>query len=269
MNHSETASLFIKGRFIFFHVVFILSAFLVPLESSALLLGVFLYFTRMFGVTAGYHRYFSHRAFKTSRSFAFLLACLAQSSGQRGVIWWASNHRHHHRFSDTTEDLHSPSQHGLFYAHVGWLWDKRSYQEHQNINDLKRCPELVFLNRYPMVPAILLGVLIWLMWGWSGLVHGFGLSTILLFHGTFTINSLTHVWGTRRYETSDASRNNLWLALITLGEGWHNNHHRYMRSVRQGFFWWEIDVTFYLLWIFEKLGLVWELREVPEHILQE
>ena len=269
MNHSHSTNLFIKGRFILFHAVFIISAFLIPVELSAVILGICLYFVRMFGVTAGYHRYFSHRAFKTSRVFAFLLACLAQSSAQRGVIWWASNHRHHHRFSDTKKDLHSPKQHGLFYAHVGWLWNERSYQDFKNINDLKRCPELVLLNRYPMIPAIILGVITWLIWDWSGLVHGFGISTIFLFHGTFTINSLTHVWGSRRYETSDSSKNNLWLALITLGEGWHNNHHRYMRSARQGFFWWEIDITFYFLWLFERFGLIWELRGVPEHILQK
>lgn len=269
MKNSRSTNLFIQARFILFHVVFIVSAFMVPLKFSAAILGIALYFIRMFGVTGGYHRYFSHRAFKTSRAFAFTLACIAQSSAQRGAIWWASNHRHHHRYSDKEEDLHSPDQHGLFYAHVGWLWNERSYQERQNVEDLKRCPELVFLNNYPMLPAIALGVLTWLTLGWSGLVHGFGISTIFLFHGTFTINSLTHVWGSRRYDTSDSSRNNLWLALITLGEGWHNNHHRYMRSARQGFFWWEIDITFYVLWILEKIGLVWELKKVPEEVLQE
>ena len=260
---------FIKIRFLLFHVIFLGASFWVSPTLEVLLLGCVLYFVRMFGVTAGYHRYFSHRTFKTSRTFAFCLAFLAQTSAQRGVIWWASNHRHHHRFSDQKEDLHSPVTSGFWFSHVGWLWNPKSYEEHRNVTDLTRCPELVLLNRYPMLPAIILGVLVWLRWDWSGLVYGFGISTILLFHGTFTINSLTHLWGTRRYQTSDDSRNNLWLALITLGEGWHNNHHRYMKSTRQGFTWWEIDMTFYGLWLLSKLGLVWSLRSVPHEVLQE
>lgn len=236
---------------------------------EVLVVGAVLYFVRMFGVTAGYHRYFSHRTFKTSRIFAFILACIAQSSAQRGVIWWASNHRHHHRFSDQAEDLHSPVVAGFWQSHVGWLWSPASYVYHKNITDLERCPELVFLNTYPMIPAIILGVGCWWVWDWAGLVYGFGLSTILLFHGTFTINSLTHMWGSRHYETTDQSRNNLWLALITLGEGWHNNHHRYMKSTRQGFLWWEIDITFYILWILSVCGIVWDLRPVPQNILDE
>ncbi len=259
----------LKFRFIVFHIVFLTAVLFVPPTLESIVLGVALYWIRMFGVTGGYHRYFAHRTYKTSRGFAFAMAALAQSSAQRGVIWWASNHRHHHRFSDLESDLHSPVTKGLFHAHVGWLWDKRSYEPRKNVTDLQRCSELVWLDRNPMLPAILLGILCWLWMGWSGLIYGFGLSTIVLFHGTFTINSLTHVWGTRRFETSDHSRNNVWLALITMGEGWHNNHHRYMKSVRQGFYWWELDVTFYLLWALSKVGLVWDLREVPQQILTE
>lgn len=259
----------LKFRFLVFHIAFLLSTVWIPPTTEALWLGFILYWIRMFGVTAGYHRYFSHRTFKTSRIFALILACLAQSSAQRGVIWWASNHRHHHRFSDEPEDLHSPVTSSLFYAHVGWLWDKKSYEYRRNATDLERVPEMAFLNRYPMLPAFVLAIICFMTYDWAGLIYGFGISTILLFHGTFTINSLTHVWGSRRYHTSDDSRNNLLLAIITMGEGWHNNHHRYMKSVRQGFFWWEIDPTFYLLKVLSWFGIVWDLREVPEEILHE
>lgn len=259
----------LKFRFLVFHIAFLLAMIWIPPTIEALWLGFALYWIRMFGVTAGYHRYFSHRTFKTSRPFAFLLACLAQSSAQRGVIWWASNHRHHHRFSDEPEDLHSPVASSLFHAHVGWLWDEKSYEYRRNATDLERVSELAFLNRYPMLPAFALAVLCFVFFDWSGLVYGFGISTIALFHGTFTINSLTHVWGSRRFQTSDDSRNNLFLAIITMGEGWHNNHHRYMRSVRQGFYWWEIDPTFYLLKVLSWFGIVWDLRDVPEAILHE
>lgn len=259
----------LKFRFVVFHIAFIFATLWVEFSIEALWLGFWLYWIRMFGVTAGYHRYFAHRTFKTSRFFAFCLAWLAQSSAQRGVIWWASNHRHHHRFSDQPEDLHSPVSNSLFHAHVGWLWDPSSYETRKNATDLERCPELVWLNRYPMIPAFCLAVVCFLWMGAPGLVYGFGISTIVLFHGTFTINSLTHVWGTRRFNTKDDSRNNLFLALITMGEGWHNNHHRYMRSTRQGFYWWEFDPTFYLLNVLSWVGLVWDLRGVPEKILNE
>ena len=233
---------------------------------ESLICCIVLYFVRMFGVTAGYHRYFSHRSFKTSRVFAFFLALLAQSSGQRGVIWWARNHRHHHRYSDKPKDLHSPQQNGFWHAHIGWIFHNDAYETHKNVSDLERCWELRLLDRYPMLPAIILGFSCWLLLGWPGLFVGFFLSTVFLFHGTFTINSLAHVWGSRRYQTKDTSRNNWFLALLTLGEGWHNNHHHYMRSARQGFFWWEFDPTYYALIVLSWMQIVWDLREVPDNI---
>ncbi len=228
---------------------------------------VALYFVRMFGVTGGYHRYFSHRTFKTSRAFQFVLAFLAQTSSQKGVIWWAQHHRDHHKFSDGERDEHSPVQWGLLHAHVGWLYDYTSDTDTRKVRDLMRYPELVWLDRYWYLAPIVLGVLVWLALGWSGLWIGFMLSTALLWHGTFTINSLSHVYGSRRYNTTDHSRNNLWLALITMGEGWHNNHHHYMRSTRQGFFWWEVDMTYYVLRILSAIGLVWDIREPPTDVI--
>jgi len=236
---------------------------------NALVLCAALYVVRMFGVTAGYHRFFSHRSFRTSRAGQFALAWLAQSSAQRGALWWAAVHRHHHRHSDTELDVHSPRQRGFLYSHVGWIFDRRNEEtEMEAVPDLTRYRELVWLERFPLVPAVLLGVACFVFGGWTALVVGFFWSTVLLYHGTFFINSLAHVMGKQRYVTGDDSRNNWWLALITLGEGWHNNHHAYQRSTRQGFRWWEVDPTFYVLKALSWVGLVWELGEPPAEVVR-
>lgn len=229
-----------------------------------------LYFARMFFVTGFYHRYFSHRTFKTSRVFQFIAAFLTQTSSQRGVLWWASHHRHHHKFSDLPWDTHSPIQRGFWYSHIGWIYEKSNdATDFSRIRDLAKYPELVWLDKYWYLPPAVLGVLVWLALGWSGLFIGFALSTVLLWHGTFTINSLSHVFGKRRFDTGDTSRNNWLLALITLGEGWHNNHHHHMGSTRQGFYWWEVDITYYILKAMSWVGLIRDLRPVPEHILAD
>ncbi len=227
-------------------------------------LAVALYFIRMFGVTGGYHRYFSHRTFKTSRVMQFLLAVLAMSSSQKGVLWWAAHHRHHHKHSDEPVDVHSVLQDGFLWSHVGWiLSSKWEATDLSKVKDLAKYPELRWLDRWFLLPPIALGVGLFLIGGPWALVWGLFVSTTFLWHGTFTINSLTHVWGNRRYQTTDNSRNNLFLALITMGEGWHNNHHYYQRSVKQGFFWWEIDVTYYVLRMMSWVGLVWDLHTPP------
>jgi stearoyl-CoA desaturase (Delta-9 desaturase) len=228
-----------------------------------------LFWARMFGVTGVYHRYFSHRTYKTGRVMQFLLALLAQTSSQRGALWWAAHHRDHHKFSDTERDVHSPKQWGFWHAHVGWIYDGNDKTNYARVRDLARFPELVILNKLWWLPPTILGFGTWLIWSWAGLFVGFALSTVLLWHATFTINSLSHVWGTRRYETTDTSRNNWVLALLTMGEGWHNNHHHFMGSTRQGFFWWEVDMTYYILKVMSWLGLVWDLKEPPARIYEK
>lgn len=237
-----------------------------PIRTPDLILCAVLYALRMFGVTAGYHRYFSHKAFQTNRVCQFLLACLAQSSAQKGVLWWSSHHRHHHVKSDTDQDVHSPRHHGFLYSHLGW-WFGPDYRhtDHTIVSDFSRYPELRWLNRFHMIPALLLAGACYLYGGWPTLIVGFVLSTVILYHATFSINSLAHVWGHRRFATEDDSKNNFWLALITLGEGWHNNHHHYPHSARQGFRWWEIDLSYYLLKLGAILRLVSRLRPVPDH----
>ena len=237
---------------------------------SALAVCVALFWLRMFGVTAGYHRYFSHRSYKTSRPFQFVLALLGTLAVQKGVLWWAANHRQHHKYSDQEDDIHSPVQRGFWWSHVGWILAP-DYEATQieRIPDMAKYPELRWLNDHYLVPPVALAVLLYLAGGATWLVWGFFISTTVLWHSTFTINSLAHVWGRRRYETTDTSRNNLWLALLTMGEGWHNNHHRYMNSARQGFFWWEIDFSYYVLVALSWCGLVWDLHQPPRRLLEE
>jgi stearoyl-CoA desaturase (Delta-9 desaturase) len=237
--------------------------------TTALVIAGVLYVVRMFGVTAGYHRYFSHRSFRTSRAGQLLLALVAQSSAQRGILWWAAKHRHHHRHSDSADDVHSPRHHGFWYAHLGWIFRPRhSETDYAAVPDLARYAELRFLDRHQYLPAAVLAVGVWLVAGWPGLVVGFFWSTVAVYHGTFMINSLAHVYGRQRYVTGDDSRNNWWLALITLGEGWHNNHHAYQRSTRQGFRWWEVDPTFYALKALSWVRLVWDLGAPPPDVVR-
>jgi stearoyl-CoA desaturase (delta-9 desaturase) len=228
-----------------------------------------LYWLRIFAIGAGYHRYFSHRAYSTSRTFQFILALLAQTTTQKSVLWWASKHRHHHLHSDTVQDVHSPRHKGFIYSHLGWIFAREhDLPDFAKIGDLTRYPELMWLHRLELLPAIVLAGLCFLLAGWSGLVVGFIWSTVLVYHATFCINSLAHVSGSIRYVTGDDSRNNWLLAVFTMGEGWHNNHHAYQSSVRQGFRWWEIDPTYYLLKGLSWTGLVWDLKTPPEQVLR-
>jgi len=258
-----------------------LFVFVVGWSWTAVITGFLLYVVRMFAITAGYHRYFSHRAFRTSRAGQFCLAVVGASAAQRGPLWWAAHHRHHHELSDQPEDVHSPKQRGFFWSHVGWVLDRANFRTRfERIKDFAKFPELRLLDRFDVIAPISLAVAMFLLgaaletWApglgtnsWQMLVWGFVVSTVALYHGTFTVNSLAHIVGRRRYETKDTSRNNVFIALITLGEGWHNNHHHYPASARQGFYWWEIDVSYYILKTLALIGLVWDIRPVPERAL--
>jgi stearoyl-CoA desaturase (delta-9 desaturase) len=228
------------------------------------------YVVRMVIVTAAYHRYFSHRAFKTSRAFQFLLALGAQTAGQKGVIWWASHHRWHHKHSDTPKDVHSARLRGFWYSHIGWVLSSNwNETEPALVQDLLRYPELRFLNQGNMevVPMVLFGAAFLWLGGVHAFIWGFLISSVLVWHGSFSVNSLAHLIGRRRYATSDDSRNSFLLAVATMGEGWHNNHHHYPSAVRQGFRWWEIDLTYYVLWVLARLGIVWDLRHPSATVL--
>jgi stearoyl-CoA desaturase (Delta-9 desaturase) len=244
----------------FMHLA-VLLVFVVPFSGAALALALGSYTLRMWAITAGYHRYFSHRSFKTSRAFQFVLALLGTMAMQNGPLWWASWHRRHHKHSDTPADIHSPTQRGFFHAHIGWFLDgSHDTPNLANVRDLARYPELRFLDRHKWLPIVAYAAATYLILGPAGLVWGFVVSTIACLHATMCINSLAHVWGKRRFDTPDTSRNNWWLALLTLGEGWHNNHHHDMLSARQGLTWRELDLTYLSLKLLERFGLVWAVR---------
>jgi stearoyl-CoA desaturase (delta-9 desaturase) len=227
-----------------------------------------LYFARMFFITGAYHRYFSHRSYKMGRVMQFLMALGGTLAVQKGVLWWAAHHRKHHKLSDQPGDVHSPKD-GVFWAHIGWIMStSHDETDWKWIRDFAKYPELVWLNKYHVVPPAIMALVMFLLGGPSMLLCGFFLSTAILYHGTFSINSLMHIWGRRRYVTRDTSRNTMLLALVTLGEGWHNNHHYYQSSTNQGFFWWEVDITYYILEMLSWVGLVSDLRKPPKHVLE-
>ena len=254
--------------FVLMHVA-CLGAIASGITVPALILCAGLYVVRMFAIGAAYHRYFSHRAFATSRWFQFVLAALAQSTSQKSVLWWAAKHRHHHLHADTQDDVHSPAEHGFLYAHLGWIFARRhDTADLSRLGDLTKYPELMWLHRHELVPAAVLAVVAYLVAGWPGFFVGFVWSTVLLYHATFCINSLAHTLGTKRYVTGDDSRNNWLLALITLGEGWHNNHHAFQSSARQGFRWWEVDPTYYVLRALAAVGLIWNIKAPPASVIR-
>jgi stearoyl-CoA desaturase (delta-9 desaturase) len=274
--------------FIGLHVACIAVLFLPDLGITWTTIGLcfFTYFIRIFGITGVYHRYFSHRAYKTSRPMQFLLAWLGCSALQKGPLWWASHHRDHHRFSDTPDDPHSPREKSFWWAHIGWILSEEHLDtDFDKIRDFECYPELRWLDRNYWVPGILLAVACYVFgavvggWdgslatfftqpsGWVHLLWGFVISTVICYHATFSINSLSHLIGTRRYATTDDSRNNLFLALITLGEGWHNNHHHFQSSANQGFFWWEVDISYYIIRTMALFGLVWDIRKPGQKAL--
>ena len=253
---------FTLGAFLFFAIhLAALAVFFVGFSWTGLALCLGLFVVRMFGITAGFHRYFSHHSFKTSRGMQFCLAWLATTAAQKGVLWWAAHHRHHHKHSDTEEDVHSAREHGFYHSHVGWILSSE-YKEFDGsrVKDLAKYPELRWIDRWHFLPPLVLAAALYAIFGLHGFIWGFCVSTVLLYHATFAINSFCHVFGKQRYETGEASKNSFWLALPTLGEGWHNNHHHYPSSARQGFFWWEFDPTYYVLKTMSWLGLVWDLR---------
>jgi len=255
--------------FLLIHVAAI-AVYFVPFRWSLVGLMFTMYSVRVFAITAGYHRYFSHRSYKLGRTAQFLMALLAETSGQKGVLWWAAHHRVHHRLADHDGDIHSPGLSGLWWAHVGWvLSNKHDEYDPRLIQDFAKYPELRWLDRYYVVPPAILGSAILLLGGFDAFVWGFLVSTVLLFHATFTINSLAHLWGSRRFATPDDSRNNFVLALLTFGEGWHNNHHQYMYACRQGIRWWEVDVTYYVLKVFSWLGIVHDVRGIRNNEVAE
>lgn len=266
-------------QFLFMHLACLLVIW-TGVSAVAVAVCLALYVVRMFAITAGFHRLFAHRTYGTGRIFRFLMAFTGTAAYQKGPLWWSAHHRRHHLLADTEEDLHSPLTRTLWRSHVGWFLSRDSQvTEWKLITNLSKYPDLRFLDRYYSLPPAMLAGSAFLLGtvlqryapglgtsGWQMLICGFFISTVLLYHGTFTVNSLAHIFGKRRFATEDNSRNNLFVALITLGEGWHNNHHFYPSSERQGFYWWELDVSHYTLRALSWLGIVWDLRTPPPNL---
>lgn len=253
--------------FVGFHFVLLLPIW-VGWSWQALAFCAAAYLSRMFIITGAYHRYFSHKCYKTSRPFQFFLGLCGVLCIQKGPLWWAAHHRHHHAESDQPGDVHSPRQRGFLHAHMGWITSgQNDHTRWERIPELARYPELRWLNDYHLVPGLIAIALIYYTLGVQMLVWGGLISSVLLWHGTFTINSFTHIVGKRVYATSDDSRNSFILALITFGEGWHNNHHYYPACAHQGFRWWQIDITYYILCALEKVGLIWDVRRAPQAVM--
>jgi stearoyl-CoA desaturase (delta-9 desaturase) len=268
------------AQFLFMHLACLLVIW-TGVSVVAVSVCLTLYVVRMFAITAGFHRLFAHRSYKTGRIFQFLIAFAGTASYQKGPLWWSAHHRRHHLHTDTERDPHSPITRTLWESHVGWFLTRESQAtDRKLISNLLKYRDLRLLDRFYSLPPFILAVSAFLLGaaleryapglgtsGWQMLVWGFFISTVLLYHGTFTVNSLAHIFGSRRFATVDNSRNNLFVALITLGEGWHNNHHHYPSSERQGLYWWEIDVSHYTLRALSWVGVVWDLRTPPSHVV--
>ncbi|MGH9079005.1 MAG: acyl-CoA desaturase [Acidimicrobiales bacterium] len=245
------------------------AAFFVVVTWQAWVLCACAYILRMFFITAGYHRYFSHRSYRMGRVSQFLMAFGGTTALQKGPLWWAGHHRVHHRYTDLDDDVHSPRD-GFWWSHVGWILStKYKACDISAIKDFAAYPELRFVERFSWIGPWLLAIACFLVAGWGGLVIGFFLSTVLLWHATFLVNSLAHLIGRRRFATPDTSRNSLFIALVTGGEGWHNNHHYLPASSRQGFTWWELDPTWYALRVLSWLHVVRDLKDPPARLLEQ
>ena len=250
-----------------------LLVFVVPFSWPLVALWAASHFLRAIGLTLAFHRYFAHRAFQMNRVVRFVWTLVGTAAMQKGPLWWAGHHVNHHRFADRDGDPHSPAVSGFYYAHIGWFLNDARHDRlapsNPVVRDFSSVPEIAWLERYHVVPPLALAVAMYLAGGWPWLVWGFCLPTMTLAHATFAINTINHMFGSRRFETRDASRNNVFTAVFAAGEGWHNNHHRYQRAARNGFYWWEFDLTWYVMRTMAAVGLVWDMQAVPARIYEE
>jgi len=250
-----------------------LLVFAVPFRWAFIALWAASHFLRAVGLTLAYHRYYAHRAFKMHRVTRFIWTFIGAAAMQKGPIWWAGHHVNHHKFADRDGDPHSPMVSGVYYAHLGWFLNDTKFDRVDATNPVLRdfgsIPEIAFLDRHFWLPPTVLAIALYLAGGLPWVVWGFCVPTMTLAHATFAINSVNHMFGSRRFETVDESRNNPLTAFFAAGEGWHNNHHRYQRAARNGFYWWEFDITWYAIRAMQALGLAWDVQPVPARLYKE
>ena len=226
-------------------------------------------------ITVGFHRYISHKSLKTNRVCQLVIGFLGCCQLQGGPIAWSTIHRHHHRASDKQQDLHTPT-HGFYQSHYGWLLNPKTYEVAfgSGVSDLNKYKELIWLDRYNFIPPVIYFVCLWsggewysrqhpetFIDGWYVLFWGGILRVVGLWHVTWSVNSVCHIWGRRDFATKDESKNNLWIALLSLGEGWHNNHHKYPSSARNGFGWMQPDVSYYFILLMKRLRMAKDIRD--------
>jgi len=250
-----------------------LLVFAVPFHLAYLGLWAVSHFVRAIGLTLAFHRYFAHRSFQMNRPARFIWSLVGTAAMQKGPLWWAGHHVNHHRFADRDGDPHSPMVSGVYHAHIGWFLNDARHDRLEKTNpvirDFSKAPEIAWLDRNYVVPPLVLAAILYLIGGLPVLIWGFCLPTMTLAHATFAINTVNHMFGTRRFETRDESRNNVLTALFAAGEGWHNNHHRYQRAARNGFYWWEFDLTWYVIRAMAAVGVAWDVQRVPKRIYDE
>ena len=247
--------------------------FFISFSWTFLALWAVSHFLRAIGLTLAFHRYFAHRSFQMNRTARFVWSFIGTAAMQKGPLWWAGHHVNHHRYADRDGDPHSPMVSGIYYAHIGWFLNDARHDRLEASNpvmrDFSKAPEIVWLNKNFWAPPLLLAIAMFLIGGMPWLIWGFCVPTMTLAHATFAINTVNHMFGSRRFDTIDESRNNLVTAFFAVGEGWHNNHHRYQRSARNGFYWWEFDPTWYVIRLMQMIGLVWDVKTVPHRIYEE
>ncbi len=248
---------------VLFHACAVLALF--QFTWSAFWLAVFLWWaTGSLGIGMGYHRLLTHRGFKTAKWVEYTMALLGTLALEGGPIPWVATHRVHHMYTERDGDPHSPV-HGFWWSHMGWILHGRSpyrhalEQEHR-VKDLTDDPVHQWLSKWHIVLQVIFGVILYAIGGWPFVLWGVFARTVFAWHATWFVNSAAHVWGYRRFETTDDSRNTWWVALIAHGEGWHNNHHAHPSSARHGLAWYEIDVNWYGLWVLKQLGLITDVR---------
>ncbi|KAL2463069.1 Palmitoyl-monogalactosyldiacylglycerol delta-7 desaturase [Forsythia ovata] len=219
--------------------------------------------TGLFGITLSYHRHLSHKSFKIPKWLEYIFAYCGALAAQRDPIYWVSTHRYHHQFCDTEKDPHSPIR-GFWFSHSTWLFDNNSIVakcgKPNNVGDLEKQPFYKFLERTYLIHPIGLGALLYALGGFPYVVWGMGVRTVFVYHITWLVNSASHTWGKQVWNTGDLSRNNWWLAMITFGEGWHNNHHAFEYSARHGLEWWQVDITWYVIRLLKAIGLATDVK---------
>ncbi len=241
--------------------------------AEELWLLVNMYVLTFIGITVGFHRHFAHGAFKTNTAMRIILAIFGSMAAQGPIIHWVSNHRRHHQYSDLPGDPHSPHFHkgvrGLYHAHIGWMLNSEVTNAAVFAKDLLRDSAIAKVNQLYLtwvimglaIPSVLGGVVTgtW-MGAWQGLLWGGLIRIFLAHHATWSINSITHLYGNRSFNTQEQSKNNFWLAIPTFGEAWHNNHHAFPFSGKFGLKWWQIDLGYWIIRVLEFAALVWEVK---------